>query len=152
MSPAKSPGPWGVAAFFLTPKPAVDEKDKAKNLGSELLRQEYEKNKVLKNSSVIIEGEAIEKERDGTLDDIVSKSDFIPQNTKEHMRKLKQEMDVFSAKSNTYDWKNKSKSSLIQPNEESEFNSRLENFFEQDETQNEWFKTKNNSCVQLHRV
>jgi hypothetical protein len=37
-------------------------------------------------------------------------------------------------------WKNKSKSSLIQPDEESDFNSRLGNFFEQDETQNEWFK------------
>jgi hypothetical protein len=40
LSPAKNPGPRGVAAFFLTPKPSVDEKDRAKNLGSELLRQE----------------------------------------------------------------------------------------------------------------
>ena len=37
-------------------------------------------------------------------------------------------------------WKNKSKSSLIQPDEEADFNSRLENAFEEDETQNEWFK------------
>ena len=140
LSPAKSPGPRGVAAFFLTPKPAVDEKDESKNMGTKLLRQEYERNKVLKNSSVIIEGEAIEKERDGTLDDIVSKSDFTPQNTKDHMKKLKQEMSTFSTKSNNYDWKNKSKSSLIQSEEEAKFNSRLENFFEQEEIQNAWFK------------
>jgi hypothetical protein len=91
---------------------------------------------------VIIEGEAIEKIKDETLDDIVSESDFIPQNTKEHMEKLKQEIDVFSTKSNTYNWEKKSRSSLIRPDEEEDFNSKLGNFFEEEETLNEWFKEK----------
>ena len=109
-------------------------------MGTKLLKQEYERNIVQNTSSEIVEGEAIETNRAEMLDDIVMKSDFIPQNTKDHMNKLKLEMSTFSKKSNKYDWKNKSKSGLIPSEEEVKFDSNFEDFFEQEEIQDAWFK------------